>query len=88
MSYKIQYNKSADKCLAKMDRAVIRRILRRMHWLSENFDITKSEKLRGGFKNLYKLRIGDWRVIYRTEIKSQTLIVWFIGHRSEIYKLK
>ena len=43
------------------------------------------ESLTGGFKGTFKLRIGDWRVVYT--IEGETLIIQFIGHRKEIYRI-
>ena len=39
--------------------------------------------LRQSLKNNYKLRVGDYRVVYR--IKGKTVIIWAIDHRAIIY---
>jgi len=41
--------------------------------------------LSGEFKGVYKLRVGDWRVIYTVE--GDSIVVQGIGHRREIYRL-
>lgn len=41
------------------------------------------EPLRRTLKGYWKLRVGDWRVIYKVEAK--TVIVLRIGHRREVY---
>lgn len=43
------------------------------------------EPLHGVLKKLWKLRIGDWRVIYT--IKSRTVEIVAIGHRKNIYQI-
>ena len=42
------------------------------------------EPLRRSLKGHWKLRVGDWRVIYK--IEGKTVIVLRIGHRREIYE--
>ena len=41
------------------------------------------EPLRRTLKGYWKLRVGDYRVIYK--IESKTVVVFRIGHRREIY---
>ena len=42
------------------------------------------EPLRRCLKGYWKLRVGDWRVIYK--IEGKTVIILRIGHRREIYE--
>ena len=42
------------------------------------------EPLRRSLKGYWKLRVGDWRVIYKVEGKS--VVILRIGHRREIYE--
>ena len=39
-----------------------------------------------GFKNSYRIRVGDYRVIYEIEDKVLRILVIAIGHRKDIYK--
>jgi mRNA interferase RelE/StbE len=39
------------------------------------------------FSGLYKLRVGDWWVIYEIKRDEMIVVVHKIGHRSKIYKL-
>ena len=77
---KIEWNEDAIKDLAKLDKPVAQRILKKIDWLSDNFEKVTPEPLIGQFKGTFKLRIGDWRVVYT--IESHTLVIQFIGHRS------
>jgi mRNA interferase RelE/StbE len=52
--------------------------------LEENSRPTGSKQL-SGFKDLYRLRIGDYRAIYSVEEEIVTIIVLDVGHRKEIY---
>jgi len=64
---------------------VAERILRKLEWFSKNFERIVPEPLGGEFKGTYKLRVGDWRVIYTVE--GDIMVIQGIGHRREIYKV-
>jgi len=82
----IEWTEGALKDLEKLDKPIRRRILRRITWLSKNFQSIVPEPLAGELKGTFKLRIGDWRAVYTAE--GNTIVIQFIGHRSEIYKIK
>lgn len=84
--YRIRILDKASRELTRLDKPVGRRIVDRINWLSENLDSIKPEELKGDLEGLYKLRIGDYRVIYEILHKEQTLIIHAIGHRKEIYR--
>ncbi len=81
----IEWNEDAIRDLGKLDKPIAQRILKKINWLSGNFENITPEPLSGQFKGTFKLRIGDWRVIYTVE--GPTLIIQFIGHRREIYHI-
>ena len=83
---KIEWTEGAIKDLEKLDKVVARRVLRKVTWFSKNFEQLVSEPLSSEFKGTYKLRVGDWRVVYTAEGKSVT--IQFVGHRREIYKIR
>jgi len=82
----IEWTERAIKDLEKLDKVVGRRILKKITWLSKNFEQLVPEPLSGEFKGTYKLRVGDWRVVYTAEGKS--VIIQFVAHRREIYKIR
>ena len=63
-----------------------RRIADRIRWLAEHFEEITPEPLKGELAGLFKLREGDYRVIYEPLRKERLIVVHEIGHRSEIYK--
>jgi mRNA interferase RelE/StbE len=82
---KIEWNEDAIKDLGNLDKPIAQRILKKIDWLSDNFEKVTPEPLTGQLKGTYKLRIGDWRVVYT--IEGQTLVIQFIGHRRHIYNI-
>ena len=84
--FSIEWTEGATEDLEKLDRPIARRILRRLAWLSKNFQSIVPEPLAGVLKGTFKFRIGDWRAVYTLE--GKTIVIQFIGHRSEIYRTK
>ena len=81
---KIEWTEPAARDLEKLDRQVARRILKRLTWLSKNLGSVIPEPLAGELRGAFKLRIGDWRVVYTVE--GKTIVIQFVGHRRDIYK--
>lgn len=84
--YEILILAEAESDLEALDRSVARRIAKRVEWLAEHLNDIQPELLTGKLSGFFKLRVGDYRVIYRI-IKSEDLIVVHrIGHRREVYR--
>ena len=84
--YNIRILEEASRELARLDKPVGRRIAERINWLSEKLNDIRPEPLRGDLIGLYKLRIGDYRVIYEIIHNEKTIVIHAIGHRREIYR--
>ena len=78
--------KTAVRDLAKLNKQIGRRIVKRLNWLAENLDNIEPEMLTGAFTGFYKLRVGDSRVLYEILREEQIIIIHAIGHRREIYR--
>jgi len=76
----------AARDLARLDKPEARRIVQRINWLASNLGTVKPEALSGDLAGFYKLRVGDYRVIYEILDAEQVLLVHAIGHRREIYR--
>ncbi len=86
--YSVRILKAATRDLQRLDRAVARRIVRRLRWLAENLDAIRPIPLAGELSGLYKLREGDYRIIYEILHEERLILVHCIGHRREIYRKK
>jgi mRNA interferase RelE/StbE len=86
--YELKFTISAVNSLKKIDKTVVRRIVKRIEWIAENIDQIKPVSLKGDFPGLYKLRIGNYRVIYDIDFDKLKITIHFVGHRSKIYKNK
>ena len=61
------------------------RIISKINWLAKNFEVITPIPLTGDLAGLYKLRVGDYRVIYEFIDEEKVVIVDRIGHRRDIY---
>ena len=84
--YRIHILDIATHELSRLDKSVSHRIVERINWLATNLDAIRLEALTGDLAGLYKLRVGDYRVIYEVLRQEQTIVIHAIGHRREIYR--
>lgn len=84
--YRVRILKAATRDLAKLDKPTGRRIVERINWLAENVDNIKLEALSGDLAEFYKLRVGNYRVIYEIFQDEKIILIHQIGHRREIYR--
>ncbi|MEW6769874.1 MAG: type II toxin-antitoxin system RelE/ParE family toxin [Bacillota bacterium] len=62
-------------------------MLKRLRWLAENFEAIKSETLTGEWQGVFKLHVGDYRVLYTCDRATRKIVVHFVRHRREVYKI-
>lgn len=81
---KISFVKSAEKELLSLDRKLGKRILHKISLLKEDPYGQSSQKLGGG--KGYRIRIGDYRVVYVISKENQKILIIRIRHRRQVYK--
>lgn len=84
--YSVEFISDALNDLLQLDRAVAQRVLKKLHWLAENFDDIVPEMLTGEWHGKFKLKVGDYRVIYTVNFEERRLTIHLIGHKKDIYK--
>lgn len=82
---KVEWDEEALEDLEKIDRPIVKRILNKISWFSQYFDAITPEPLSADMAGLFKLRVGDWRIVY--EIGKDVIVIKAVGHRRDIYKL-
>lgn len=83
MAFNIQYKKSVERDLGRLDKKEARRILDKIEKdLSEHAE--NYPALKGEFSGLRKMRVGDYRIIFT--LMDHDVLILRIGHRREIYK--
>lgn len=84
-SYEIHWKTSAERELRSIDPQHILRIVNAVDALASNPLPSKCRKLRGS-KRDYRIRVGDYRVIYKVDRKGKLITIYRVRHRSEAYR--
>lgn len=85
--YSVNFTFVASADLARLDTPIAERVIKKLRWLAENFDSLKPEVLTGEWQGVFKLRMGDYRILYTFDKGKREIIVHFVRHRSEIYRI-
>lgn len=83
-SYKILFKRSAEKELRKIPPSYLKRITEKIGTLAHQPRPTGIQMLKGEDR-YFRLRQGDYRVIYEVNDIVKEIIIIKIGHRREVY---
>jgi len=83
--YTVVVGKSATKELEKLPSTVVKKLVLTIVSLEENPRPKGCKKLQG-FENLWRIRVGNYRIIYAIEDVIMLVDVRKIGHRKDIYE--
>lgn len=86
MSYSVELAEAARNDIKKLTAKAQERILKKIRWLSENFESLTPQSLSADFSGLFKLRFGDYRVIYSFDDKTIIIAIRRVGYRRDIYQ--
>lgn len=84
-TYSLCFKKSAEKDLRKIPKEILPTIFDHIENLANEPGPHDAYKLAGA-ENLYRIRIGDYRVIYQVLHGSREVTVIYIRHRSVAYR--
>jgi mRNA interferase RelE/StbE len=84
--YNIGYSKEATKSLLRMPRNTAKLIRQKLEMIAADpyADHPNARKLQG--REGYRLRVGDWRVIYKIQSQQLIIMVLKVASRGEVYK--
>jgi mRNA interferase RelE/StbE len=85
MEYRIEVKERAIKELTKIQPDIGRRILRSIENLGSNPRPIQSHKLSESDSS-YRLKVGDYRVLYQVSDSDKTITIFKVGHRREVYR--
>ncbi len=80
MSFGVRITEEAFGDLARLDKDIAQRVLRRIRWLADNAEQVNRSALTGPFTGYFKLRAGV------VDDDAEEIIVRAIGHRSAVYR--
>jgi mRNA interferase RelE/StbE len=84
MAYTLEISKTFEKELLNLPEKVVEKILIAVKSLAENPRPSGCKKLKGS-KTDYRIRIGDYRVIYEIRDGKLVVLVLNVGHRKDVY---
>lgn len=82
--YQVEISRDAIKFLKKLDKKTLYLIQGVIELLSQNPRPPKSKKLTN--KNYWRVRVGDYRIVYEIKDKNLIIVVIRIANRSDVYK--
>lgn len=85
VSYRIELKSSAAKELEKLPRKMIPRVVTAINKLAEN-PYPRGVKKLAGFERTYRIRVGDYRILYDIFEKKLIIEIIRIRHRKDVYK--
>ncbi len=85
MAYEVRLKPSAERALRKLPAQIRSRIGSRLDALAVNPRPPGCEKL-GGVEDLYRVRAGDYRIVYQVSDDVLLVLIVTIGHRSDVYR--
>lgn len=83
--YKVLFKRSADRALKKLPQDVQRRIAGEAALLANNPRPAGVVKMAGD-ENLWRIRIGDYRVVYEIHDDRLIILVLRVAHRKDVYR--
>jgi len=84
--WKVKFTIEAEEDLDKLDKQIRNRVIGKILWLKDNFDQLLPLPLGGKWQGFFKLRVGDWRIIYEVEDLKKQITIHRIDRRDKIYK--
>jgi mRNA interferase RelE/StbE len=84
VKYSLEIKQSAQRELDALDNALFTRIDRKILALADNPRPSGCRKLRG-YKDHWRVRVGDWRLVYIIDDRAKQVTITRVAHRREVY---
>ena len=81
---KIEFGTKALKFLSKLEKVSKERVFKRIKELYEDPFPSDVKKLKGE-KDVYRIRVGDFRVLYRIIPEDEVILIFRVDKRSRVY---
>ena len=83
--FRLEWRASAAKELRKIDRQTIPRIVAAVEQLANEPFPVGAKKLQGT-ESIYRIRVGDYRIVYEVDAAEVVIIIVRVRHRKEVYR--
>jgi len=85
MTYSIEFRPVVLKSLKRFPKKDLVRIKKKVEELSQDLPAPNITKMKGN-NSFYKIRTGDYRIIYEIHESRVVILIVKIGHRKDVYK--
>jgi mRNA interferase RelE/StbE len=84
-SFSISFKPSVDKDLRRLPKSLIPRVMEKIEDLKSEPFPPQAIKIPVADR-LYRLRVGDYRIVYEVEVKKKIITIYYVCHRSVVYR--
>lgn len=84
-SYHVDFKPSVYKDFRRLPEPVVERVMKRIEQLKDEPLPHGVEKLETA-ERLYRIRIGDYRIVYEVEMPVRQVMIHYVRHRREAYR--
>lgn len=86
MNYQVIFTRKAAKDIRQLNKADIPRVVEKAESLGDDPRPPGSKKLLGIQEEFWRIRVGQYRVIYQVKEKVKVVNVTKVGHRKDVYR--
>jgi mRNA interferase RelE/StbE len=86
IGYTIDFTSQAKKELQKIDKPDAKKIKQKLDSLTEGASNLDIKKLEATSEPTYRLRVGDYRIVFEVKHAKITILIINIAHRKEVYR--
>ena len=87
MAWRIEIDKDVQRSMKKLDKQIARRIVAKLHEISQLEDPRSMGKgLTGNLSGVWRYRVGDYRILCDINDGRLVILVVDVAHRREVYK--
>ena len=83
--YKIDFDRRVKKDLRSINPQELKRIKIAISQLADEPRPSGCKKLKGKSKDYFRIRVGNYRIIYTIEDYNLVILIICVGHRKEVY---
>ena len=84
-AYSVRFKPSVEKDLRPLTQALVSRVLKRIESLKSDPFPHGASKLSGA-EHLYRIRVGDYRIVYEVDTRALQVTIHYVRHRREVYR--
>jgi mRNA interferase RelE/StbE len=84
-SYNVVFKPSVEKDLRSLPKALVTRVMNHLEELQTSPFPRQAIKLSGA-ERLYRIRVGDYRIVYEVDTKAKQVTIHYVRHRREVYR--